>query len=63
MARSNPRVMAGKAIFTEVSSCAVAVPSPIIATCHAFAWSRPAGASGEAGSVFVARWTVTPVRS
>src|SRR5215469_3502881 len=40
--RSNPRVMAGKAIFTDVSSCVAAVPSPIMATCQGFAWSRPA---------------------
>src|SRR6476469_8154023 len=39
--RSNPRVMEGKAIFTDVSSCAVAEPSPIMATCHPFEWSRP----------------------
>jgi hypothetical protein len=34
--------MAGKAIFTAVSSCVSAVPSPIMATCQGFAWSRPA---------------------
>src|ERR1700726_615941 len=36
---SNPLVMAGKAIFTDVSSCVVAVPSPIMAICQGFAWS------------------------
>src|SRR5215475_4385519 len=40
--RPNPRVMAGKAIFTDVSSCVATVPSPIVATCQGFAWSRPA---------------------
>src|SRR5215510_302879 len=44
--RSNARVMAGNAIFTDVSSCVAAVPSPIMATCQGFAWSRPAGESG-----------------
>src|SRR5690349_17552745 len=44
IARSNPRVIAGKAIFTEVSSCTAALPSPIIAICHGFACSQPAGA-------------------
>src|SRR6516165_6441419 len=45
--RSNPRVMAGKAIFTDVSSCVAAVPSPIMATCHGFAWSKPADEWGR----------------
>jgi len=45
--RSNPRVMAGKAIFTDVSSCVAAVPSPIMATCHGFAWSRPTNKWGR----------------
>jgi hypothetical protein len=31
--------MAGRAIFTDVSSCVVAVPSPIKATCQGLAWS------------------------
>jgi hypothetical protein len=35
--------MAGKAIFTDVSSCVAAVPSPIMKTCQDLAWSRPAG--------------------
>src|SRR5690242_13288252 len=38
---SNARVMAGKAMLTDVSSCVAAVPSPITATCQGLAWSRP----------------------
>ena len=36
---SSSLVMAGKAIFTDVSSCVVAVPSPIMATCQGVARS------------------------
>jgi hypothetical protein len=43
--------MAGKAMFTEVSSCAVAVPNPIMAICHPLEWSRPADALEGPGSV------------
>src|SRR5689334_1684939 len=40
MASENPLVMAGKAMLTEVSSCAAAVPRPIMVTCHDLVWSR-----------------------
>src|SRR5215470_11659287 len=59
--RSNPRVMAGKAIFTDVSSCVAVVPNPIMATCHGFAWSRPADAWG--GSRSVGEGTLKPGRT
>src|SRR5690348_16956899 len=51
--RPNARVIAGKAILTDVSSCVAAVPSPIMATCQGLAWSRPAAVLGELRSVEV----------
>src|ERR1700759_380141 len=40
--RAKPRVMAGKAILTDVSSCAAAVPRPIMVTWHGLVRSRAA---------------------
>ena len=52
--------MEGKAIFTDVSSCAVAVPSPIMATCQPFERNRPADALE--GSDSVGMHVITPVQ-
>src|ERR1700744_5857493 len=40
--RSNPRVMAGKATLTYVSSCTAPVPSPITATCQDLVFKQAA---------------------
>src|ERR1700742_3974643 len=40
--RLNPRVMAGQATLTDVSSCTAPVPSPITATCQDLVFKRAA---------------------